>query len=113
MANYAAKADNKLTQLMRAPIAHPADKTLLKQIKAWRTKFFVFLTNRDVPATNNISEREIRPSVVFRKVTNGFRSDWGSQIHAGYRSVTGTARLSGTSALCAIRNLVDGTFAVA
>ena len=113
LANYAAKADNKLTQLMRAPIAHPAGKTLLKQIKAWRTKFFVFLTNRDVPATNNISEREIRPSVVFRKVTNGFRSDWGSQIHAGYRSVTGTARLSGTSALCAIRNLVDGTFAVA
>ena len=52
-------------------------------------------------------------TIVFRKVTNGFRSDWGSQIHAGYRSVTGTARLSGTSALCAIRNLVDGTFAVA
>ena len=98
---------------MRMPIAHPAGKVLLKQIKAWRGKFFVFLTNREVPATNNISEREIRPSVVFRKVTNGFRSDWGAQIHAGYRSVTGTARLSGQSALSAIRNLVDGSFAVA
>jgi hypothetical protein len=32
-----------------------------------------------------------KTSVVFRKVTNGFRSDWGAQIHAGYRSVTGTA----------------------
>jgi len=113
LASYAAKADNKLTQLMRAPVAHPAGKVLLKQIKAWRTKFFVFLTNRDVPATNNISEREIRPSVVFRKVTNGFRSDWGAQIHAGYRSVTGTARLSGKSALGAIRDLVDGNFALA
>jgi len=113
LASYAAKADNKLTQLMRAPVAHPAGKVLLKQIKAWRTKFFVFLTNRDVPATNNISEREIRPSVVFRKVTNGFRSEWGAQIHAGYRSVTGTARLSGQSALGAIRDLVDGNFAVA
>ena len=113
LAAYAAKADNKLTQLMRAPVAHPAGKTLLKQIKAWRIKFFVFLTNRDVPATNNISEREIRPSVVFRKVTNGFRSDWGAQIHAGYRSVTGTARLSGKSALGAIRDLVNGTFASA
>lgn len=59
------------------------------------------LTNRDVPATNNISEREIRPSVVFRKVTNGFRS------------VTGTARLQGKSALQAMRELVDGKFAVA
>lgn len=68
---------------------------MLKQIKAWRAKFFVFLSNREVPATNNISEREIRPSVVFRKVTGGFRSNWGAQIHAGYRSVTGTARLTG------------------
>ena len=66
-----------------------------------------------MPATNNISEREIRPSVVFRKVTGGFRSDWGASIHAGYRSVTGTARLNGQSALGAIRDLVDGRFAVA
>jgi len=50
---------------------------------------------------------------VFRKVTNGFRSEWGAQIHAGYRSVTGIARLSGQSALGAIRDLVDGNFAVA
>lgn len=113
LAAYAAKADNTLTRLMRMPIAHPAGKVLLRQINAWRGKFFVFLTNRDVPATNNISEREIRPSVVFRKVTGGFRSDWGAQIHAGYRSVTGTARLSGQSALSAIRDLIDGKFAVA
>jgi len=71
------------------------------------------MTHRNVPATNNISEREIRPSVVFRKVTNGFRSEWGAQIHAGYRSVTGTARLKGHTPLEAIRSLVDGTFAVA
>jgi len=113
LAAYCAKADTVLTRLMRMPIAHPAGKILLKQIKAWRGKFFVFLTNRDVPATNNISEREIRPSVVFRKVTNGFRSDWGAQIHAGYRSVTGTARLQGKSALQAVRELVEGKFAVA
>ncbi len=113
LANYAARADNKLTALTRAPVAHPAVKTLLNQIKAWRAKSFVFLTNRSVPATNNISEREIWPSVVFRKVTNGFRSDWGAQIHAGYRSITGTARLSGKSALAAVRDLVDGTFSIA
>jgi transposase len=59
---------------MIAPAAYPAGKVLLKPIKRWRTKFLVFLTNRDVPPTNNISERDIRPSVVFRKVTDGFRS---------------------------------------
>jgi transposase len=113
LAAYAAKADTKLDRLMRAPVAHPAGKFLLRQIKAWRTKFFVFMQDRDVPPTNNISEREIRPSVVFRKVTNGFRSDWGAQIHAGYRSVTGTARIAGQTALAASRDLVDGKFALA
>ena len=113
LAVYAAKADDKLDHLVAGPVAHPAGKVLNKQIKAWRTKFFVFMTDREVPATNNISEREIRPSVVFRKVTNGFRSDWGAQIHAGYRSVTGTARLSGQPALEAIRDLIGGTFALA
>ena len=59
-----------------------------RQSKAWRGKFFVFLSACRVPPTNNISEREIRPSVIFRKVTNGFRSDWGPGIHVGYRSAT-------------------------
>jgi hypothetical protein len=113
LAAYAAKADNTLDRLVAGPVAHPAGRVLLMQIKAWRGKFFVFLANRDVPATNNISEREIRPSIVFRKVMNGFRSDWGAQIHAGYRSVTGTARVSGQSALSAIPDLVEGNFAVA
>ena len=62
---------------------------------------------------NNSSEQEIRPSVIFRKVTNGFRSDWGPDIHAGYRSVTGTARRHGQSAWTAIQALVGGTFVVA
>jgi transposase len=73
-----AKADLKLSRLINAPVAHPAGSTLLKQVKAWWTEFFAFLTNRDVRATNNIPEREIRPSVISRKVTNGFRSDWGA-----------------------------------
>lgn len=113
LAAYAARADNTLDRLVAWPVAHPAGQVLNKQIKAWRTKFFVFLTDREVPATNNISEREIRPSVVFRKVTNGFRSDWGAQIHAGHRSVTGTARLAGQPALQAIRDLIGGKFAIA
>ena len=63
-----------------------------------------------MPATNNACKREIRPSVVFRKVTGGFRSEWGTRIHAGYRSVTGTARLHGQTALHSIGQLLAGTF---
>jgi len=60
-----------------------------------------------VPATNNESEREVRHSVVFRKVTGGFRSTWGAEVHAGYRSLTSTAARTGQTAFDAIRDLVD------
>jgi transposase len=86
LATYAAKAERRLDVLLRVPAAHPDGRELQRQIKAWRGKFFVFLSDQRVPPTNNGSKQEIRPSVVFRKVTNGFRSDWGLAIHAGYRS---------------------------
>ena len=107
LAQYHAKADRRLDALLGPPAAHPAGRALQAQIKAWRGKFFVFLTDRRVPATNNISEREIRPSVVFRKVTNGFRSEWGAGVHAGYRSLTSTAKLHTHTAIDAVRALVS------
>jgi transposase len=107
---YQARADRRLDQLLATPAPHPAGRNLQAQVKAWRTKFFVFLEDRRVSATNNVAEREIRPSVVFRKVTGGFRSSWGPQVHAGYRSVTSTARLAGQTAFSAIRDMADTLF---
>ena len=92
------------------PAPHPAGRSLQAQVKAWRTKFFVFLEDRRVSATNNVAEREIRPSVVFRKVTGGFRSQWGPSVHSGYRSVTSTARIAGKTAFSAIRRIADTLF---
>jgi transposase len=77
LATYHARAERRLDALVATPAAHPAGRELQTRVKAWRTKFFVFLEDPEIPATNNACEREIRPSVVFRKVTGGFRSDWG------------------------------------
>jgi transposase len=66
-------------------------------------KLLVFLTRRDVEPTNNESERALRPSVIFRKVTNCFRSDWGAKVYADLCSIVGTGRLNGRSPFAAIR----------
>src|SRR6202040_4461888 len=76
------------------PIGQPG-RRLRKRIAANRAHLFVFVTNRDVPYTNNISERHLRPSVIFRKVTNGFRCEWGAGTYAGFRSVVSTAKANG------------------
>jgi transposase len=41
--------------------------------------------------------------VVFRKVTNGFRCEWGAETYAAFRSVVSTAKLNATSVLEAVR----------
>jgi transposase len=69
-----------------------------------RGKLFVFLKRRDVEPTNNESERALRPSVIFRKVTNGFRSEWGARAYAALCSIVETGRRNGRSALTTIRD---------
>lgn len=69
-----------------------------------RDKLLVFLKRRDVEPTNNESERALRPSVIFRRVTNGFRSQWGAKVYADLCSIVETGRRAGHAALLAIRN---------
>ena len=72
-------------------------------IKKIRRHLFIFITNRAIPATNNGSERALRPCVIFRKITNGFRTEWGARLYADIRSVIETARRRSIGALEAIR----------
>jgi len=46
-----------------------------------------------VEPTNNACERDLRPAVVQRKVTNGYRAMWAAKGEADIRTVIDTARL--------------------
>ncbi len=108
LAQYHADLDRRLDRIMAtAPRGRDGEK-LRKRIGRHRAHLFVFMTERDVPPTNNISERHLRPSVIFRKVTNGFRSEWGAEAYAAFRSMGSTAKLTGRSVLDATRNALFG-----
>jgi transposase len=51
----------------------------------------------EVDATNNGSERKLRPCVIQRKVTNGYRAMWAAQAEADVRTTVDTARLNGAA----------------
>jgi transposase len=100
---YAAKLETKLDRLLQiVPTAEQGEK-LKKIIKKWRQNLFIFVTNRDLPPTNNGSEQALRPCVIFRKVTNCFRSQWAADLYADIRSVVETGRRRAIGALQAIR----------
>lgn len=81
---------------------------LRKRYMAERAHLFTFVTDLDVPPTNNGSERDLRPSVIYRKVTNGFRSAWGADAYAAVRSIIDTARRHRIDPFDAVRRTLAG-----
>jgi transposase len=109
LGQYRADLDRRLDRVLAlSRCGAPADR-LRRRIARDREHLFVFITDRDVPATNNVSERALRPSVVFRKVTNGFRSQWGADTYAAFRSVVSTAKANRRSVLLDLRQALAAT----
>jgi transposase len=79
---------------------------LQKRYRLHRDSLYVFLYRDDVEPTNNSSERDLRPSVIHRKVIGGFRSAWGAEASAIRSSILATARKQG-------QNLFDAFLASA
>jgi transposase len=108
LAQYRADLDRRLTRLLVAPTTNLAGRKLAKAVARCRGDLFRFVTRRDVPYTNNGCERALRPSVIFRKVTGGFRSQWGARLYAAAASVIATGRLHRRSALEALQLALAG-----
>ncbi len=104
---YAARLEAKLDRLLQIEPANRQGQKLLRIIKKYRQNLFVFVANRAVPPTNNGSEQALRPCVIFRKITNCFRSQWGAKLYADVRSVFETARRRGIPILRSIRLTLD------
>ena len=79
---------------------------LQQRYRTHRDSLYVFLYRQDVDPTNNSSERDLRPSVIHRKVIGGFRSAWGAEASAIRTTILATARKQG-------RNLFDALLAIA
>jgi transposase len=103
LAQYKASLDRRLTQILQQPCHGQIAEKLRRRILRDREHLFVFMTHRAVEPTNNACERALRPSVIFRKVTNGFRSQWGANTYAAFRTVVSTAKLNKRSVLADLK----------
>jgi len=105
---YRRRLECALDAVMALAPTHLDGQRLRKRYGKHRSHLFIFLDHPEVPADNNGSERELRPTATYRKVTGGFRSDWGADLFAGVRSVIGTAARRGVGAYQAIQQTLQG-----
>src|SRR5215831_8729869 len=111
MKAYARKLERELDRLLELEPTNAEGRHLRDAIIVdARDKLLVFMRHRDVEPTNNGSEQKLRPSVIFRKVTNCFRSEWGAKLYADLCSIVSTGRLHGRSPLAAIRDALTGRY---
>jgi transposase len=78
-------------------------RRLQKRYQQHRDALYVFLERDDVEPTNNSSERDLRNSVIHRKVTGGHRSARGAEASAILTSILTTARKRGHNLYDALR----------
>lgn len=99
------KLERRCDQLLKRTLRRPQARKLLRRYQKYRDSLFVFLHRADVEPTNNLSERNLRPSVIHRKVIGCFRSGWGARTYAALASVIDTAALKATPPFQAIQSL--------
>jgi transposase len=106
------KIEADCDRLLATPVAGAEASRLWVRFREQREHLFVFLYDPAVPPTNNASEQALRNSVVHRKVTGGFRSDWGAEAHAIVTTVLDTARKRGDALLTALHAALGAPAAI-
>jgi len=105
---YRRRLERELDRVLALQPSHRRGQRLRRRYLAVRDSLFTFLEHPEAPPDNNGSERDLRPMVVYRKVTGGFRSAWGPDLCAAVASVVGTAARRGIDAYHAIHAVLSG-----
>jgi transposase len=105
-ARRVSEVERRLEGLLRQRGRGTAARRLRARYRLHREHLLVFLHCPGVPPDNNACERVLRPSVIHRRVTNGFRSEWGAHAYAALATIIETAKLRGHSVFDALLDLM-------
>jgi len=98
----------ELIGFVQLKASDPDVRRLSKRLFKQQYELLTFLDFPDrVSPDNNYAERLIRPCVIFRKLTGGFRSKTGTDNHDVLMSLTQTAHINGKDPLQMFRTILS------
>ena len=89
--NRAKKLQAEIRKIIRAPSEYPAVQNYQDIFRKNDHRLYHWVKNRSVPADNNRAERELRPTVIARKVSFGSQSEEGAATRSILMSIIHTA----------------------
>lgn len=100
-----------LREEIKATMAQPAKHLGIRHIqdifRENQQRLFLWADNRDVPADNNLAERDLRPSVIARKVSFGSITDAGAKVRSTLTTVATTIKKRGGNVGGRIKEALD------
>ena len=89
------KLERAIDDILAAPTVCDLARDIQNRMRRARDQLMTFASfPGQVEAHNNACERDLRPAVIQRKNTNGYRAMWSAKGEAAVRTVVATARLT-------------------
>jgi len=88
----ARKIKSKILKIINSPSRHPGIKEIQIIFKEKKKRLYHWVKDRRVPADNNRAERDLRPTVIARKVSFGSQSQKGAATRSVLMSILQTAK---------------------
>ena len=88
----ARRVKRRILKVVQHPAQHPGVQQIQDIFRAHAARLYHWAAHRQVPADNNLAERDLRPSVIARKVSFGSQSEAGARTRETLMTVLCTLR---------------------
>lgn len=103
----AASLKKQILAAVAAPAQHGAIRNIQRIFQHNEARLYHWADDRRVPAENNLAERDLRPTVIARKVSFGSQSDAGAKTRGTLMSVMHTLRKHGFDPAAQLKHVLD------
>jgi transposase len=102
-----AKLSSKIKAAMNKPALHQGIRRIQDIFRQNERRLYHWASNRAVPADNNLAERDLRPSVIARKVSFGSITDEGANTRSILTTIVTTLKKRGYDIAETIKKTLD------
>jgi transposase len=103
----ASEVKAQIKSAMEAPAQHLGIVRIQDIFTEHEVRLYHWADNRQVPADNNLAERDLRPTVIARKVSFGSQSDAGAHTRSVLMTVVHTLRKRGEEVAARLKYALD------
>jgi len=103
----AIKVKTEIKALMESPARHMAIRRVQDIFTENEARLYHWAEKRNVPAENNLAERDLRPTVIARKVSFGSQSDGGAYTRGVLMTVLHTLKKRDIDAAARLKHTLD------